>query len=190
MFALARIGLAALACSLGMPALAADSYTIDTRHTYPVFEINHLGFSTQRGRFNKVTGKIVLDPAARNGSIDLSIDASSIDMGLEAWDAQMRGEDFFNTVQFPVMTFKSTKVLFDGDKIVGAEGEFTLLGITRQIKVAASGFTCGTHPINRKTLCGVDVSTLIKRSEYGMTKYLPGISDEVRISVPVEAFRD
>lgn len=176
--------------SMTAGALAADSFTIDSRHTYPVFEVNHLGFSTQRGRFNNVTGKIMLVPEQKSGSIDISIDSASIDMGMDAWDKQMRGEDFFNVEKFPAMTFKSTKLHFDGDKLVGADGDFTLLGVTRPVSLEVKGFNCGTHPINKKALCGADISTTIKRSEFGMTKYLPAISDDVVIKIPVEAFKD
>lgn len=176
--------------SMTAGAMAADSFTIDSRHTYPVFEVNHLGFSTQRGRFNNVTGKIMLVPEQKSGSIDISIDSASIDMGMDAWDKQMRGEDFFNVEKFPAMTFKSTKLHFDGDKLVGADGDFTLLGVTRPVSLEVKGFNCGTHPINKKALCGADISTTIKRSEFGMTKYLPAISDDVVIKIPVEAFKD
>jgi polyisoprenoid-binding protein YceI len=176
--------------SMTAGAMAADSFTIDSRHTYPVFEVNHLGFSTQRGRFNNVSGKIMLVPAQNSGSIEVTIDSASVDMGLEAWDKHMRGEDFFNVEKFPNMTFKSTKLLYEGDKLVGAEGDFTLLGVTKPVKLEVKGFTCGTHPINKKALCGADISTTIKRSEFGMTKYVPSISDDVVIKIPVEAFKD
>ena len=179
-----------MGASLTTGAIAADSYTIDSRHTFPTFEINHFGFSTQRGRFNSASGKIMLVPSQNSGSIEVKIDTASIDMGLEAWDKHMRGEDFFNSEQFPAMTFKSTKLMFDGDKLVGAEGDLTLLGVTRPVKLDVKGFACGTHPINKKALCGADISTTIKRSDFGMTKYLPGISDIVYIEIPVEAFRD
>ncbi|MBC7206988.1 MAG: polyisoprenoid-binding protein [Methyloversatilis sp.] len=176
--------------SMTAGAMAADSFTIDSRHTYPVFEVNHLGFSTQRGRFNNVTGKIMLVPEQKSGSIEVTIDSASVDMGLEAWDKHMRGEDFFNVEKFPNMTFKSTKLMYEGDKLVGAEGDFTLLGVTRPVRLDVKGFACGTHPINKKALCGADISTTLKRSEFGMTKYLPGIGDTVVINIPVEAFKD
>ena len=179
-----------LAGFVSVPALAAESFTVDSRHTFPVFEVNHLGFSTQRGRFNKTSGKITLDAAARNGSIDITIDAASIDMGLDEWDKYMRSEDFFHTEKFPTMTFKSNKVIFEGDKPVAAEGEFTMLGVTRPVKLIVLNYTCGVHPLNKKGLCGADVTTTVRRSEYGMKKYLPAISDDVKISIPVEAFRD
>lgn len=182
--------LAAIAIAAAVPAIAADSYSLDPRHTRPMFEINHLGFSTQHGRFGKAEGKVVLDVAARQGSIELAIDTASIDMGADDWNKHMKSEDFFNVEKFPAMTFKSAKLAFDGDKVVGAEGEFTLLGVTRPLKVAVANFRCAPHPMNKKPTCGADVSTTIRRSEFGMTKYVPAVADEVRIFVPVEAFKD
>ena len=171
-------------------AQAADSYTIDSRHTYPVFEVNHLGFSTQRGRFNKSAGKIVVDTAAKSGSVDLTIETASIDMGLEKWDEHMRSPDFFDVAKHPTMTFKSSKLKFDGDKIVGADGDFTLLGVTKPMSLALSGFRCGEHPMLKKTVCGLDASATIKRSDFGMKYGVPAIGDDVKLIVPVEAIKD
>jgi len=181
-------GLVALA--IAGPSLANESFTIDARHTFPVFEINHLGFSTQRGRFNKTEGKIALDRAAKTGKVDIRIDSASVDMGLDDWDKHMRGEDFFNVAEHPAMTFSADRFTFDGDKPVAAEGTLTLLGIAKPVSLKIAGFTCGTHPINKKALCAADISTTIKRSEWGMKKYLPAIGDEVTIKIPVEAFKD
>jgi polyisoprenoid-binding protein YceI len=182
--------LTVIALTVATPICAAESFTIDPRHTYPVFEINHLGFSTQRGRFNKTSGKITLDRAAKKGSVDISVDTASIDMGLDEWDKHMRSEDWFDVEKYPTMTFKSDRLFFEGDRPVAAIGTLTLLGVSRPVKLALSGFKCGTHPINKKPLCAADVSTSIKRSEWGMTKSLPGIGDVVKISIPVEAFKD
>ena len=180
----------AIAAAVAAPALAADSYSIDPRHTRPLFEVNHLGFSTQHGRFGNAAGKVVIDSAAKTGSIDLSIATASIDMGADDWNKHMKSEDFFNVEKFPAMTFKSDKLLFDGDKVVGAEGQFTLLGVTKPLKLAVANFRCAPHPMNKKPTCGADVSVTIKRSEFGMMKYVPAVADEVKISVPVEATKD
>ena len=188
--ATALIVTAMIVPAISLPAYAADSYTIDSRHTLPVFEVNHLGFSTQRGRFNKVSGNIVLDVPAKSGVISITIDPASIDMGLDEWDKHLRSEDFFNAEKFPAMTFKSDKLIFDGDKLIGAEGRFTLLGVTKPVKLAINGLHCAPHPVNKKPLCGADATTTIKRSEYGMMKYLPAISDDVKVMIPVEAFKD
>jgi polyisoprenoid-binding protein YceI len=185
------IVLAVVAAALSAPAVAApESYTVDARHTWPVFEISHFGYSTQRGRFNKSSGKILLDRAAKSGSVDLVIDTASLDMGLDKWDEHLKSDEFFNVAKFPTMTFKSTQLTFDGDKVVGAEGDFTLLGVTKPVKLAVGNFHCAPHPIAKKDACGADISTTIKRSEFGMTKYLPNVGDDVKILVPVEAFKD
>jgi len=171
-------------------AFATDSYSIDTRHTFPYFQVNHLGFSYQAGRFNKVTGTIKLHPAAGTGSVRISIDAASIDMGLDDWDKHMKNADFFNVERFPTMTFTADKFSFDAGKPVAAEGELTLLGVTQPVRLAINNFACGIHPMARKTVCGANITTQIKRSAFGMTKFLPGIGDDVFISIPVEAFKE
>lgn len=179
-----------IAALLTAPAYAADNYTIDSRHTWPVFEVNHMGFSTQRGRFNSSSGKIMLDTAAKKGSVELVIETASLDMGLDKWDEHMKSEDFFNVAQFPAMRFTSDKLVFDGDKVVAAEGSFTLLGVTRPLTLTVSNFRCAPHPMLKKPACGADITATLKRSEFGMTKYVPAVSDEVKISVPVEAVKD
>ncbi len=182
---------AALGLVIALPAAAApESFTIDARHTFPVFEVNHLGFSLQRGRFNQTTGKIAIDREAGTGSIEVTIQAASIDMGIAKWDEAMRGEDYFNTEQHPTITFRAAKVSFEGGKVSGADGELTLLGVTKPVRVAFEGFSCGNHPINKRALCGGNATVQIKRSEFGMLKGLPGIADDVRIMIPVEAFKD
>lgn len=185
-----RVILALSVAATAAPAIAAETYIVDSRHTWPVFEINHLGFSTQRGRFNKTTGKIVLDAAAKQGSIDIAVDTASIDMGLEDWDKHMKSDEFFNVEKFPTMTFKSDKLSFDGDRLIGADGSLTLLGVTKPVRLFVSNFRCGTHPLNKKAVCGADVATVIKRSEFGMTKYVPSVGDLVKVTIPVEAFKD
>jgi polyisoprenoid-binding protein YceI len=180
----------ALATGISLPALAADSYTIDPMHTFPVFEVNHLGYTVQHGRFNKTSGAITLDPAGKSGSVDLTIETTSLDMGFALWDEHMSAEGFFNTTKFPTMTFKSNMLIFKDDKVVAAEGQFTLLGVTKPLTVSVNGFKCGEHPFTKKQMCGANIGGSIKRSDFGMTKYVPAISDEVSIHVPVEAYKN
>ena len=185
----ASFALAAAAAAPSLNAVAADTYAIDSFHTFPSFEVNHLGFSTQRGRFDKTSGTVVLDTAAKKGSIDLTIDVTSLNMGFPVWNEHMAAEGFFNTAKFPTITFKSNKLIFEGDKVVGAEGDFTLLGVTKPVKLAVSNFKCGDHPFTKKALCGADISTTIKRSDFGMTKALPAVGDEIKIFSAVEAYK-
>jgi len=180
----------ALAGSMAVSAYAADSYTIDPSHTYPLFDVNHMGYSVQHGRFNKSSGKISLDMAAKKGSVDLTIDTTSLDMGFPMWNEHLSADGFFNTAKFPTMTFKSGKLIFKDDKVVAAEGEFTMLGVTRPLTITVNGFKCGDNPMNKKPMCGANITGTIKRSDFGMTKYVPLISDEILINVPVEAYKN
>lgn len=186
---LASIALAAAAAVPVASALAADTYTIDPNHTFPIFEVSHLGFSVQHGRFNKTSGTVTLDTAAKKGSVDLTIDVASLDMGFPLWDQHMADEGFFNTAKFPTMSFKSNKLIFDGDKVVGAEGEFTLLGVTKPLKLTVSNFKCGANPMTKKDMCGAEISATLKRSDFGMSKYVPMVGDEIKITSPVEAYK-
>ncbi len=179
-----------LGALVALPVFAADSYTIDPNHTWPMFEVNHLGYSTQRGRFNKTSGKITLDIAARKGSVDLTIETDSLDMGFAKWDEHMKGEEFFHVVQYPTIRFTSDKLMFDGDKVVGAEGMFTLLTVTRPLTLRVDNFHCAPFPLTRKMHCGADVSATISRTQFGMAKYVPMVGDEVKLISPIEADKD
>lgn len=182
---------AAAIASLSTAALAApESYTLDSRHLYPMFEVSHMGLSIQRGRFNKTAGTLRLDRAAKSGAIDVSIDAASIDMGIEKWDQHMKSEDFFNVAKFPNITYKATKLMFDGDKVVGADGELTLLGVTKPVKVTVSDFNCKMHPMLKKDACGGNVTAMIKRTDFGMGYSVPNIGDDIKLTIPVEAIKD
>jgi polyisoprenoid-binding protein YceI len=181
--------LAGLLCSVTLPALA-DTYNIDTRHTFPVFEVDHLGFTTQRGRFNKVSGKLELNAAKDVASVDVTIDANSIDMGLDEWNKHMRAERFFNTEKHPELRFVAKQFPVAFDKPVAINGELTLLGVTRPVTLSVSKMRCAKHPVLPRELCGADLQTTIKRSEFGMTYGVPGIGDEIRVLIPVEAIKD
>jgi polyisoprenoid-binding protein YceI len=179
-----------ITAAFALPAAAADSYSVDPSHTYPNFEINHLGFSTMHGRFGTTTGKIVLDPAAKGGSIDITIDATSIDTGHAKRDTHLKSDEFFNVGKFPSLTYKAIKLKFNGDKLAGADGELTLLGVTKPVSLAVTAFNCGPHPMNKKQMCGANATATIKRSEFGLSAYVPAVGDEVKISIEVEAVKD
>ncbi len=183
---------AALALIVAAPGAAAgDTYDIDPVHSQPMFEVRHMGFSLQRGTFAKATGKVTLDRLARTGTIDVSIDTTSIKTIDPSLDAHVKGEDFFNVAKYPTMTFKSAKVIYDGDRVVGAEGELTMIGVTRPVVLKVANFVCGDHPMNRKPMCGAEVTATIKRSEWGMNYGIPKVvGDEVRVIIPVEAYKE
>lgn len=179
-----------IAAVTATPVFAApDLYIVDSNHTFPSFEVNHLGFSTHRGRFNKTEGKITLDIAAKTGTVELTIDAASVNTGGEKLETHLRAEDFFNVPMFPAITFKSNKLTFDGDKVVGLEGDFTLLGVTKPIKLTVNNFKCGAHPFNKKLLCGAEVVGSLKRTDFGMKYGVPAIGEEIKLMVQIEAYK-
>lgn len=187
-----NIRLLALALSglLACPALAADRYTVDARHTFPSFEINHMGFSVQRGRFNQTSGSIELDTENHYGIINVSIDTASIDTGLVELETHLKGKDFFDAEKYPNITFTDGKIKFSEDKPVSAEGVFTLLGVSKPVTLNIDQFKCGMHMMTKKFTCGANATTSIRRSEFGMTKYVPFVGDEVKVIIQIEATKD
>jgi polyisoprenoid-binding protein YceI len=173
-----------------LPVWSADSYSIDPRHTFPIYEISHFGWSTQRGRFDKTSGKIVLDRTAKTGSVDVTIDVGSVDTGVDKLNEHLLSEDFFNAAKFPTITFKASKIVFSGDTPASVPGEITILGVTKPATLSISRFSCGQHPMLKKEVCGADASTTIKRSEFGMIKYVPAIGDDVKLLINVESLKD
>ena len=171
-------------------AVAADSYTLDPSHTFPRFEINHFGFSTHHGQFNKTAGKLVLDRAAKTGSVEITVDTASIGTGDPALEKHLRSDDFFNVAKFPAMTFKSKSLKFSGDVPAAAEGELTLLGVTKPLTLAITRVRCAPHPMLKKEDCGAEVTGTLKRSDFGMKTYIPAVGDEVTLRIQVEALKD
>ena len=182
--------LIALAVAFPFSTFAADSYTIDSSHTYPHFSISHLGFSTMQGRFDKTTGKVMLDRKAKNGSVEIEIDAASVSTGHAKRDDHLRSPDFFIAAEFPSISYKSTKFKFKGDKPVRVEGNLTMLGITKPVTLKIDAFNCGVHPMNKKDVCGAAASTEIKRSDFGIKYGLPAIGDDVKLVFEIEAIKD
>jgi polyisoprenoid-binding protein YceI len=169
---------------------AADSYAIDNSHTFPRFSYSHLGYSTQLSRFNKTTGKVVFDKAAKTGQVDITIETTSVDTGSALFNEHIQAEDFLNTAKFPTATFKSTKVVFSGDKPTEIQGNLTLKGVTKPVTLTVTSFQAMPHPIAKKDAIGANAFTTIKRTEFGMGKYAPNVGDEVRIDIAIEAFKE
>jgi polyisoprenoid-binding protein YceI len=186
-FALALL----LAVAAGAAAAAEENYVTDPAHSQPSYEIRHTIFSTQRGDFTKSTGKITLDREAKKGSVDVTIDTTSIRSHDPRLDSILKGEDYFNVAKYPTMTFKSTAMRFDGDRLTGVEGELTLIGVTRPVTLKVADFQCGENPFNKKPMCGAEVTTTIKRSDWGMkTGAGRSSGDDVKITIPIEAYRE
>lgn len=184
---------AAAACAAlsraGAAAAAPEEFVIERAHTYPGFEVVHLGISTQRGRFDRTTGKIVLDREAGTGAVEIVIDAPSVSTGYSQLDAVLRGEDFFDVEKYPRITFRSSRVEFEKGVPKRAVGELTLLAATKPVTLAIERFGCTRRPFLVRTTCGADASATISRSAFGMDRFSAFVADEVRIVIQVEAVK-
>jgi len=181
----------ALAAAVASPAFAVpETYAVEGTHTYPRFSYSHFGYSTQLSRFNKTTGKVVFDKAAKTGSVEIVIDTQSVDTGYGTFNEHIQGEDFLDTGKYPTATFKSTKVVFEGDKPVAVEGKLTLKGVTKPVTLTVTSFQAMPHPMLKKDAIGANAFTVVKRSEFNAGKYAPYVGDDVRIDIALEAIKE
>ena len=180
-----------IAAAFASAAFAESStYTIDPTHTFASFEYTHLGFSKQRSRFNDTSGTITMDPKAKTGSADITINVDSVDTGSKAFDGHLKSSNFFDADVYPTITFKSTQFKFKGDKPTEVIGNLTVRDVTKPVTLKVTHFNCAMHPMKQKEACGANAVTTIKRSEFGLGKYTPGVSDETELSVAVEAIKN
>jgi polyisoprenoid-binding protein YceI len=182
------IATALLAAFVATPALAEPvTYNVDGKHTFPRFSYSHFGYSTQQSRFNNTTGTVVYDAEAKTASVDITIDMSSVDTGSDLFNEHIQQADFLDTAAHPTATFKSTKVNFDGAVPSTIEGELTMKGVTRPVTLTVTNFKAMPHPMLKKPAFGADATTTVKRTDFNAGKYAPAVSDEVTISIAIEA---
>ncbi len=168
---------------------APETYVIETGHTAPRFEYNHLGFSNQQHRFDKTSGTIILDRAAKTASVDVSIDAKSVNTGNAVFNEHIQNEYFFNTATYPTITFKSTHVKFEGDQPVSIDGNLTIKGVTKPVTLTVTSFLAKPHPMMKRDAIGANAVAKIKRSDFNMGKNAPFVSDDVTLTFAVEAIK-
>lgn len=180
----------ALASAFAASAFAAPAtYGVEPNHTYANFSYNHMGLSTQISKFSKTSGTIVYDKAAKTGSVDVTIDMKSVDTGSNLFNNHIQAADFLDTEKFPTATFKSTKVVFEGEAPSAIEGNLTIKGVTKPVVLKVSHFANMAHPMMKKDAIGANASTQIKRSDFGAGKYAPLVGDEVTITISLEAIQ-
>ncbi|SMC26318.1 Polyisoprenoid-binding protein YceI [Andreprevotia lacus DSM 23236] len=167
---------------------APVTYAIDGSHTYSSFAINHFGFSTVVGRFDKTSGTVTLDAEKKTGAADITIDAASLNSGWPARDKHVKSADFLDVEKFPSITFKSDKFTFDGDKLSKVDGNLTIHGVTKPVTLTVGTFKCvDSHPMMKKPWCGADATATIKRSDFGVSAYVPNVGDELKLTIEIEA---
>jgi len=189
---IARIAFTAVLAAGALPAVAQETYVLDPAHSRPTFEAIHLGFSSQFGSFQTVTGKGTLDRAAKKGALDVTIDAASVRLFDPRLEAPVKGDKFFNVEKYPTITFKSNDFKFDGDKVIAINGDLTMLGVSKPVMLKVVDFKCGEQPFNKKPMCGGNATATLKRSDWGMTQGIATLTpgDDIVLRIPFEAYRD
>ena len=186
-----HLSLALLAAVVTSGAFAAaDTYKVDATHTYPSFEADHFGgLSVWRGKFNKTEGNIVFDKAAKTGSIDITIDAASIDFGNDKLNEHAKGGEMFDVAKFPNASYKG-KLVFKGDVPTSVDGQLTLHGVTKPVTLQINKFKCTVNPMSKKDTCGADATATFNRSDFGVAYGTQmGFNPEVRLAIQVEAVK-
>jgi polyisoprenoid-binding protein YceI len=183
---------AALACTASAAQAQADTpnFAIDPTHTFVNYEIGHFGTTTNRGRFSTKDGTLFFDRASHSGKVEVVMDITSVNTGVDFLNRQMQGKDFFNVADFPTGTFKSDQFVFNGDKVSEVQGQLTLLGKTHPVVLKAMQFNCYISPLIKREVCGGDFEARIQRSQWGLLWGLTfGFEDSVRLIVQIEAIR-
>ncbi len=173
-----------------MATLAAPvKYEVDPKHTHPSFEADHFGgVSVWRGKFNKTTGSIVLDRDANTGTVDVVIDTTSVDTGLDELNDHLKKADFFEVEKYPTATYRGKLSAFKDGKPTEVEGELTLRGVTKPLKLEIKSFKCMPHPMSKTEFCGADAVAMFNRDDFGMSWGKSfGFQMWVRLQIQVEA---
>jgi polyisoprenoid-binding protein YceI len=187
---LAPVSIAVAACgAAGVANAQSATYTIEPTHTFVTWETKHFGTSTSRGRFDKKAGSITIDRTAKTGKAEITIDMKSMNTGVAPLDKHLTGDDFFAAEKFPEAKFVGSDFKFDGDKVVEVSGTLTMRGKTNPVTLKGTGFNCYDHPMLKRQVCGGDFETTVKRSLYDVSYGLPGIADDIRLLIQVEAIK-
>jgi polyisoprenoid-binding protein YceI len=186
MFFALSLALAANA-ALATPAV----FQIDPNHTYPSFEADHMGgLSVWRGKFRSSSGTVTLDTEGHSGNVDVTVDTSSIDFGLEKLDEHAKGAEIFDVAKYPTATYKGKFVKFNNDAPTEVDGEFTLHGVTKPLNLEIRSFKCQPNPMTKKLTCGADATATFDRSDYGMDIGKSfGFNMTVKLAIQVEAIK-
>jgi polyisoprenoid-binding protein YceI len=180
---------AAVLAAAGAAQAQSATYAVDPTHTFVTFEARHFGTSTIRGRFDKKEGSVSLDKAAKTGSATITIDTTSVSTGVPGLDTHLKSKDFFNAATYPTAKFEATKFNFDGAKVKTIDGNLTFLDKTQPITLTATNFNCYDNPMLKREVCGGDFETTLVRSAYGSSYGLPGIPDNIRLLIQIEAVK-
>ena len=167
---------------------AAETYTLDSAHTYVLWHIKHFGFSSQAGKWY-ASGTLILDKAnPTNSKVDATIDVSDMVTGIPALDKHLQGKLFFDTATYPKATFVSDKVEMTSSTTAKVHGALTVRGVTKPIDLAVTLNKDAVNPISEKQTAGFSATAEINRSDFGIKTLIPGLGDKVILNIEAEAF--
>ncbi|MBT9527096.1 MAG: polyisoprenoid-binding protein [Rhizobacter sp.] len=179
---------ALLSLTTSLASAAPATYTIDPTHTFPSFEADHMGLSVWRGKFNKNAGTVVLDKAAGQGRVDITIDVTSIDFGLDIMNSKAREPDLFDAAKYPTALYTGRLEGFTNGAPSRVVGELTLHGVTKPVTLTLNSFKCMPHPLYKRDWCGADAITTINRADFGIDAGRDyGFKMDVVLRIQVEA---
>ena len=167
---LLKVAIAVLATGTSFGAMAVETrYQLDPTHTYPSFEADHFGgVSIWRGKFNKSSGTVTIDREARTGTLEVTIDMTSVDLGNDTLDTELKSPKFFDASQFPTAVYKGTSMKFKDDVPVEVIGELTLHGVTKPLNLKIESFKCFQNPLLKREVCGTESTATFDRSDFGV----------------------
>lgn len=173
-----------------LPAQAAvEHYLVDPGHTYPSFEADHMGgLSLWRGKFEKSSGTVTLDRAAKTGTVDITIQSESLNFGNAKMNERARSADMFNVEKYPTIHYVGKSMRFENGQPVEVIGELTLLGVTKPVNLKINQFLCKMNTFIKRMACGADAEAHFNRGDFGMTYALDkGFKPEVKVLISIEA---
>jgi polyisoprenoid-binding protein YceI len=170
---------------------APVTYNIDPQHTYPAFEADHMGgLSIWRGKIATTGGKVVLDRAAKTGTVDVTMDMKSIDFTMAKMNEHANSPDIFDTAKFPTATFTGKLAGFKGEDPTEVQGTLTMHGVTKPVTLKLNSFMCKPNPMSKKETCGADASAMINREDFGVSYGKNfGFKMDVKLLISVEAIK-
>ena len=186
LFALAAAGLFA-----SVAQAAPATYAIDPTHTFATFEIDHMGATTNRARFDKKQGTVEFDREGKSGKVEVTLDMTSVNSGTPNFDKHLQSAEIFNAAKFPTAKFVSDKFVFDGDKVKEVTGKLTLLDKTQPVTFKANKFNCYPSPmLQKREVCGGDFEATIDRTAFGLDYGVNwGAAKQVRLVLQIEAVK-
>jgi polyisoprenoid-binding protein YceI len=186
---LRRVVLSSLLAAACLPAFAAtEKFNVDPMHTQVTFTYNHFGFSNPSGRLEQIKGQLDLDMAdLSKSSINVTLPLASLHTGVEKLDEHLKTADYFDAAKYPDIMFKSTKVEKVGNDGLKISGDLSIHGVTKPVTLDARINKIGDNPMTKSKTAGFDADVNVKRSDFGVTKYVPMVSDEVHVHITLSA---